>query len=71
VASIEFGKDGDNTIPQFEQLPKRALLVGDHPVNASPKFFLAQRAGTGCHLDHAAIVAAISFGLKAELAAAQ
>jgi len=70
VGSIEFGGDAGNTIPQFEQLPKRALLVGDHPVKASPKFLLADHAGAGCHFDHAAIVAAISLGLKAKLASA-
>jgi len=70
VGSIEFGGDAGNTIPQFEQLPKRALLVGDHPVKASPKFLLADHAGAGCHFDHAAIVAAIPLGLKAKLASA-
>jgi hypothetical protein len=66
--TIEFCDDGVNAIPQFEQLPKRALLVGDHPVNASPKFLLSQRAGAECLLDHPAKVAAISLGLKAKLA---
>jgi hypothetical protein len=69
--SIEFGDDGGNAIPQFEQLPERALFVGDHPVNTSLKFFLAQCAGTGCVFNHPAKIAAISLCLKAELAAAQ
>jgi hypothetical protein len=68
---IEFGDDGVHAIPQFEQLPKRALLVGNHPVNASLKLFLAQRAGAGCLFIHAAKVAAISSSLKAKLASPQ
>jgi hypothetical protein len=68
VSSIEFGDDGVNAIPQLEQLSKRTLLIGDHPVNASPKRLLGQRAGASCLFDHAAKVAAISLGLKAKLA---
>jgi hypothetical protein len=50
--SIAFSYDGGNSIPQFEQLPKRALLVGVHPVDTSPELFLAQRAGAGCLFGH-------------------
>jgi hypothetical protein len=67
VSVIEFGDDGVNAIPQFDQLPKRALLVGDHLVNASLKIFLAQRARAGCLFIHAAKVSGDFFGFEGQI----
>jgi hypothetical protein len=72
VSLIEFGDDGVNAIPQFDQLPKRALLVGDHLVNASLKIFLAGNARARDVFSFMLQkLAAISSGLKAKLASPQ
>ena len=70
MAQFELADDGVELIAQLQQPPIGALLLSDDPINAGPKLLLAHPAGARCLLDHAAKVAAIAYGLKAEISLA-